>query len=83
MITFFAGFLLGIAIVPKYPILLPPGTPRWITHVSGGAKTDLSSPTPRLKIIFLCSLTLYLAIIWFAGPSIVRLLVSHGVVLHL
>jgi hypothetical protein len=82
MMAFFAGFLAGVVIVPKDPVLPPPGTPRWITHVSGVAKTDLSNPTPRLKIIFLCSLALYLAIIWFAGPSIVRLLVSHGIVLH-
>jgi hypothetical protein len=82
MMAFFAGLLATLIFVPKDPILPPPGTPKWITFVGGSAKTDLANPTPRLKVIFLCSLAFYLSVIWFAGPAISSLAVSQGVVLH-
>jgi len=45
-------------------------------------KTDLANPSPRLKTIFLCSIVSYLVVVWLAGPLIVHLLVSNGIVLE-
>jgi hypothetical protein len=77
MMAFVAGLVGTLAVVPKDPI--HPATPRWTTYLVG--KTDLADPTPRLKIIFLFGLVVYFAVICFAGPSIVRLIVSKGIVL--
>jgi hypothetical protein len=75
-------FMIGMfAILPKDPALAPPGTARWLAHFYV-SKTDLANPTPRLKAIFLCSLVFYLAVIYRAGPSIVRFVVSRGIVLQ-
>jgi hypothetical protein len=75
--TFFMFFL----VVPKDPILPPPGTPRWLTYLGGSAKTDLANPTPRLKTIGLCSIIFWAAVIYFAGHSIVDFVVSEGIIL--
>jgi hypothetical protein len=83
MIGFFAGLLVAAILVAKEAIPLPRGTPRWITYVSARVRTDFDHPTRRMKTISLCSLGVYLAIIWLAGPSIVRLVVSHGVILQM
>jgi len=81
MAAFGIGFFVGLAIVPKEPILPPRGTPRWSTYVSGAARTDLTSPTPSMKIVFLGAMIFYsVVIIWF-GSSIAKFAVSHGVVL--
>jgi hypothetical protein len=80
--AFFVGLFLLFIVAPKDFILPSPEMPRWITYVGGIAKTDLANPTPKLKVIFLCSLVFYVVVIWLAGPSIVGLFVSHGVVLH-
>jgi hypothetical protein len=81
--TFFATFMATLVIVPKDFIVPPPATPRWITHVSARWRTDLSNPTPRLKVIFLCSLVFSLAAIYFIGPAVAGLLIARGVLLHL
>jgi hypothetical protein len=83
MAAFLAGLLLTIVIVPKRFSPAPPGSPRWLAHVSGAFDTDLRNPSLRLKLIFLCSLALYVAVIFFAGKRIVDLLVSHRVVLRI
>lgn len=80
--VFFACLLGTYAILPKDPNRAPSGTPRWIAHSFYVAKPDTSSPPPRLKAIFLCSVVFYLAVIHLAGPSIVHLLVSHGIILE-
>jgi hypothetical protein len=77
---FIVGLFGAFAIFPKDPTLAPPGTARWLTHFYV-AKADLENPTPRQKAIFLCSLVFYIAVIWLAGPMIVRLMVSRGMVL--
>jgi hypothetical protein len=79
--VFMIGLFGMFAFLPKDPALAPPGTARWRTrfYVS---KTELANPTPRLKAIFLCSLVFYLAVIYLAGPSIVRFVVSRGIVLR-
>ena len=78
--VFLVGMFGGFAILSKDPTLSPPGTARWMTHFYV-AKADLDSPTPRQKAIFLCSLLFYLVVIWLAGPMIVCLMVSRGIVL--
>jgi hypothetical protein len=82
IMAFFAGLLATIVVVPKDPLHPPSGTPKWIAFVGGSAKTDLANPTPRLKVIFLCSFAFCLSVIWFVGPAIAGLAVSQGVVLH-
>jgi hypothetical protein len=79
--VFFVGLLGAFAIFPKDPTLAPPGTARWLTHFYV-AKKDLDNPPPRLKVIFLCFILFYLAVIFFAGPSIVHFVVSRGIVLE-
>jgi hypothetical protein len=81
MNVFMIGLFGAFAILPKDPALAPPGTARWLTHFYV-SKTDLANPTPRLKTIFLSSLVFYLAVIYLAGPSIVRFAVSRGIVLQ-
>jgi hypothetical protein len=81
MNVFMIGLFGMFAILPKDPALAPPGTGRWLTHFYL-SKTDLANPTPRLKAIFLCSLVFYLAVIYLAGPAIVRFVVSRGIVLQ-
>jgi hypothetical protein len=81
MNVFMIGLFGMFAILPRDPALAPPGTARWLTHFYV-SKADLASPTPRLKAIFLCSLVFYLAVIYLAGPSIVRFVVSRGIVLQ-
>jgi hypothetical protein len=71
------------AILPKDPSLAPLDTPRWIAQSFYVAKADTVNPPPRLKTIFLCSIVLYLAVIYLAGPSIVRLFVSHRIILDM
>jgi hypothetical protein len=83
MWMFFVGLLATLTIVPKDPVLPAPTTPRWITFIGARARIDLANPTPRLKAIFLCSFAFYLAAICFVGPSLVRFIVAHGIVLHL
>jgi hypothetical protein len=77
--VFIVGFFAAFAILPKDPSLAPPGTARWLAHFYV-AKDDLDNPAPRQKAIFLCSLLFYLAVIWLAGPVIVRFMVSRGIV---
>src|SRR5450755_2181200 len=79
MDVFIVGLFGAFAMFPKDPALAPPGTARWLAHFYV-AKEDLE-PTPRLKAIFLCSIFFYLAVIWLAGPMIVHLMVSRGIVL--
>ena len=79
--VFMIGLFGMFAILPRDPALAPPGTARWLTHFYV-SKTDLANPTPRLKAIFLCSPVFYLAVIYLAGPSIVRFVVSRGIVLQ-
>ena len=81
MKVFMIGLFGMFAILPKDPALAPSGTARWLTYFYV-AKTDLANPTPRLKAIFLCSLVFYLAVIYLTGPSIVRFVVSRGIVLQ-
>ena len=80
MNLFIVGLFGAFAILPEDPTLAPPETARWLTHFYV-AKADLENPTPRQKAIFLCSLVFYIAVIWLAGPMIVRLMVSRGMVL--
>jgi len=81
--VFFACGVSTYAILPKDPSLAPPDTPRWIAHSLYVAKTDAVSASPRLKIIFLCSIVLYLAVIYFAGPSIVHFFVFRRIILEM
>jgi hypothetical protein len=74
-------FLAGFVIVPKDPVLPPPGTPNWLLYVGGTATTDLARPSARLKAIFLFSFILWLGMIHFAGPSIVSSVVRQGIIL--
>ena len=69
MLGFFVGLLAAGVIVPKDPF--------------GALKADFAPAIPRMKIIFLCSLVFYLAVIWLVGPALVRLVVSQGIVLHI
>jgi hypothetical protein len=78
MNVFFAGLVGMFVVVPKNPA--PPGTARWVTHFNFARPDYLASHTIRQKTIFLCSLMFYLAVIWLAGPWIVRLVVSRGFV---
>jgi len=79
--VFITGLFSAFAILPKDPTLAPAGTAQWITHFYV-AETDLANPSPRLKTIFLCSIVSYLVVGWLAGPLIVHLLVSNGIVLE-
>jgi hypothetical protein len=79
--VFMIGLFGMFRILPKDPALAPPGTARWLTHFYV-SKTDLANPTPRLKAILLSSTVFYLAVIYLAGPSIVRFVVSRGIVLQ-
>jgi hypothetical protein len=81
--VFFACLVSTYVILPKDPTLAPPGTPRWIAHSFYVARTNLVNPPPRLKIIFLCSVVFYLAVIYLAGPFIAHLFASHGVILEM
>jgi hypothetical protein len=80
--AFIVGAFGTFAILPKDPTLAPPGTPRWVAHFYV-AKNDLVKPARRLKTILLCSVLFYLAVIYLAGPLIVRMFVSRGIVLEL
>jgi hypothetical protein len=80
MNVFMIGLFGMFRILPKDPALAPPGTARWLTHFYV-SKTDLANPTPRRKAIFLCSLVFCLAVIYLAGLSLVRFVVSRGMVL--
>jgi hypothetical protein len=82
-LAFFAGLVSTYAILPKDPTLAPSGTPRWIAHSFYVEKTDMVSAPPRLKIIFACSIVFYLALIYWAGPLMVHLLVSHRIILEM
>jgi hypothetical protein len=82
LMAFLLGFLVTLIIVPKEPILPPSGTPKWITFVSGRARTGFSNPTRQMKAIFVCSIASCLAVIYLLGPSIAGVLVSRGIVLH-
>lgn len=82
MIGFFAGFLVAAIFVTKEAIHPPPGTARWVTYLSAALKTDFTHPTPRMRIISLFSLGVYIVVIWILGPSIVHLVVSHGLILQ-
>jgi hypothetical protein len=44
--------------------------------------SDPASTSPRMKIIFACSLVIYTLVICLAGPSIANFAVSHGIVLN-
>jgi hypothetical protein len=81
MNVFIAGAIGTFVILPKDPTLAPSGTARWLTHFYA-ARADLDNPTPRQKAVFLCSLVFCLAVIWLAGPMIVRFMVSRGIVLY-
>ena len=81
--VFFACVVSIYAVLPKDPALAPPDTPRWVAHSFYVAKTNWVSAPPRLKTIFLCSIVFYLAIIYLAGPLMVRLLVSHRIILEM
>ena len=69
ILGFFVGLLATGVIAPKDPF--------------GAVKADFATAIPRMKIIFLCSLVFYLAVIWLVGPALVRLVVSQGIVLHI
>ena len=81
--AFFAGLVSTYAILHKDPALAPPDTPRWIACSCSVAKSDSVSPPPRLKPIFLCLIVFYLAVIYLAGPLIVHLFVSHGIIVEM
>jgi len=81
--VFFACVVSTYAVLPKDPTLAPPDTPRWVAHSFYVAKTKWVDPPPRLKAIFLCSIVFYLAVIYLAGPLLVRLLVSHRIILEM
>ncbi len=78
----FAAIALFILVVPKEFILPAPGTPRWITKISGSFKTGLEHPSKELYFIMLGSVAISAAFIWAAGSPIVDYIVTHGVVLH-
>lgn len=78
--AFIVGAFGTFVILPKDPTLAPRETPRWITHFYV-AKSDLAKPARRLKTIFLCSIVFYFAVFRLAGPLIVHLFVSRGIVL--
>lgn len=79
---FFAAIVLSLVIVPKDFLLPPPGTPRWITWISGRAKTDLARPSRSLKLIFFASIAFWTALIWLVGAAAVGFVNSHGIVLN-
>jgi hypothetical protein len=79
--AFVFGLVAGIAVVPKEPILPPRGTPRWLTYVSGTARTDLANPGRSMKLLFLGAAVFYAAVIILFGRSIAQFAVSHGIVL--
>jgi len=81
MVGFGLGFFSGLVAVPKEPILPPRGTPRWLTYVSGSARTDLTNPTPPMKIVFLGAMAFYSIVIILFGSAIAKFAVAHGVVL--
>jgi hypothetical protein len=81
-IAFIVAFFAAFAIVPKKAILAPPGTPQWVTRISGQFNTDLGTPTRLLVAIFCCAVICYLAIIYLAGPFIAEFMVSRGVILR-
>jgi hypothetical protein len=76
--AFFVGSVSIFVILPKDPSLAPPGTARWLTYFYV-AKTHLISPPPRCKIIFLCSILSYIAVIYLVGPWVAHLFVSRGI----
>jgi hypothetical protein len=78
--AFVVGFFSIFLILPKDPSLAPVGTARWLTFFCV-AKPHLASPPLRLKVIFLCSILVYVSVIYFAGPVIVHLIVSRGIFL--
>jgi hypothetical protein len=81
--VFCACVVTTYAALPKDPTLAPPDTPRWVARSFYVAKTGWVSAPPRLKIIFLCSIVLYIAVIYLAGPLIVHLFVSHRIILEI
>jgi hypothetical protein len=78
--VFFVGFFAAFAILPKDPSLAPPGTARWLAHLYVAKDNFGDNSTPRQKAVFLCALLFYLAVIWLAGPILVRFMVSRGIV---
>lgn len=80
--AFVVCLVVTIAVTPKQPVLPPPGTPRWLTYVSGAAKTDLGHPTRSMWAVFLAAVVIDAAFIFLAGPWISGLLVGWGFILH-
>lgn len=76
--TFILGLIGAFVLFPKDPTLAPPGTARWLTRFYV-AKAELVNPTSRQKANFLCSILVYVALVWLAGPAIVRLILSSGI----
>jgi hypothetical protein len=81
MDAFLVGLFVTLVVVPKKPLLPPPGTPRWITRVSGAAKIDLRNATPSMKVVPWVSIIFYLTFIFLFGRAIVVFAVSRGIVL--
>jgi len=78
--AFLVGFTVAMGVVPKKLIFPPPTTPRWITFLPS-FETDLANPTPAGYVVMAASLLFHLAVIIFAGRSIVNFAVSHGIIL--
>jgi hypothetical protein len=78
--AFLVGFTAAVGIVPKKLIFPRPSTPRWITYLPS-FETDLANPTPTRYVVMAAAFMFHLAIIIFAGRSIVSFAVSHGIIL--
>lgn len=76
--AFAVGLFSIFLILPKDPGRAPAGTARWVSYFYV-EKPHSVDPPPRLKIIFLCSILFYIAVIYLAGPVAVHLLVSRGI----
>jgi hypothetical protein len=72
-----------MAVLPKDPTRAPFDTPRWVANSFYVAEPGTITSKTRVKAVFFCSIVLYLAAIYLAGPFVVRLLISHGIVLQM
>jgi hypothetical protein len=81
-LTFWCGwiaFVVLVIVVPKYFIIPPPKTPRWITYVSASYKTGLEQFSLRYFTIMLLALLVSVALMILFGKDFAQFAISHGI----
>jgi hypothetical protein len=77
MILFGFAFFIGIAVVPRRPVLQC----QEIQRRSAPEKAEVGNAKPPLIAVFLTTVILFSALIFFLGNRIVTFVVSQGIVL--